>query len=145
MPVLTEDHPYVILSRGLKGRTEDGPRSTKCNCLNTAKSISERTSDETSNQSAEIVNRDLQRSDTPEQKQTKTHDSSLQKRIVDDRPIWALVAEFHNVVVVIFGIVDPAHHSLVITKKEDGQASNAIDSNQQATLLQLMDHVASRN
>lgn len=55
------------------------------------------------------------------------------------------MAEFHCVLVVVFGIVDSAHHSLVIAKEEDGQASDAVDGNQQAPLFQLMDHVAPRN
>lgn len=65
MRALTEDHPYVILGRGLKGSTKDGPCSTERDGLNTAITISERASNETANQGAEIVHGDLQRSDTP--------------------------------------------------------------------------------
>lgn len=66
MRVLTENHPYMILSRALQSRTEDGPCSAERNGLNTAIPISKGASDETTYQGAEVVNGDLQRSATPE-------------------------------------------------------------------------------
>ena len=66
MRVLTENHPDVILSRALQTSTENGPSSAERNGLNTAIPISKRASDETTYQRAEVVNRDLQRSATPE-------------------------------------------------------------------------------
>lgn len=59
MQVLTKDHPCVILSRGLKASAQDGPSSTKRDGLYTPIAIAERASNETTNQRAEIVNRDL--------------------------------------------------------------------------------------
>lgn len=66
MQALTEDHPYVILSSALEGSTKDGPSSTERDGLDTAIPVSKRASDETANQRAEIVDRDLQRSEIPE-------------------------------------------------------------------------------
>ena len=48
------------------------------------------------------------------------------------------MTEFHGIVVVVDGVVDTAHHTLIITEEEDGQRRNAIDCNQKATLLQLV-------
>lgn len=65
MRVLTEDHPYVILCRALQSSPKNSPCSTERDGLNTAIPISERASDETTDQRAEIVDRDLQPSATP--------------------------------------------------------------------------------
>lgn len=51
------------------------------------------------------------------------------------------MTEMHDVLIVIFGIVDTTHHTLVITKKEDGQGSHAVDSYEKATLLKLVDNI----
>ena len=48
------------------------------------------------------------------------------------------MTEFHGIVVIVDGVVDTAHHTLIITEEEDGQGRNAIDGNQKATLLQLV-------
>ena len=47
--------------------------------------------------------------------------------------------------VVVNSTVDTAHHSLVITKEENGQPGNAVDGNQETTLLQLMDDIIARD
>lgn len=44
----------------------------------------------------------------------------------------------HGIHVVIFGTVDSAHHSLVITEKKDGERSDAVDRYEKTTLLQLV-------
>jgi hypothetical protein len=53
------------------------------------------------------------------------------------------VTEFHGFFVVVWCGVDTAHHTLIITEEEDGQASNTIDGNEKATLLQLVDDIGS--
>ena len=53
------DHPIGILSRALQRGTNDSPASTKRDCLYTAKLITEPTTNETADQSTDIVDRDL--------------------------------------------------------------------------------------
>ncbi len=53
------------------------------------------------------------------------------------------MTEFHGFFVVVWCGVDTAHHTLIITEEEDGQASNTIDGNEKATLLQLVDDIGS--
>lgn len=126
------DHPCVVLSRGLKRSTNNGPCSSNPNCLDTAVAITEGTADKAAHESTEIVDR---------------NDTTLQKRVVDDRGACdgICVAKFHGVVVVVWCGVDTAHHSLVITKEEDGQGSYTIDGSEEALFLQLVDHIGLRN
>ena len=56
---LTADHPSRVLSRALKGSTNDGPEGTKTNRLDTAVPISKRATDETADESSEVVDRNL--------------------------------------------------------------------------------------
>ena len=51
------------------------------------------------------------------------------------------MTEFHGILVVVNGIVDTSHHTLVITEEEDGQSCNAIDCDQKTTLLKLVSDV----
>lgn len=51
------------------------------------------------------------------------------------------MAEFHGVAVVVGGTIDTTHHTLIITKEEDGQAGNTVDRNEKTTLLKLVHHV----
>ena len=55
------------------------------------------------------------------------------------------MTKLHSYMVVIDGVVDTAHHTLVITKEEDGQRCNAVDCNEKTTLLQLVDDIGPRN
>ena len=67
------------------------------------------------------------------------YNSTLKEGIVNNgRAICVRMTEFHGMVVIVDGVVDTAHHTLIITKEEDRQRRNAIDCNQQATLLQLV-------
>ena len=55
------------------------------------------------------------------------------------------MAKLHRGLVVVNSAVDTTHHSLVITEKENGEPSNAVDCNQKTTLLQLMDNIIARD
>lgn len=55
------------------------------------------------------------------------------------------MTKLHRVMVVADGVVDTAHHTLIITEKEDGQRSDTIDCNQKTTLLQLVGDIPTRN
>ena len=55
------------------------------------------------------------------------------------------MTEFHGILIVVLGVVNTTHHTLVITKEENGQGSHAIDSDEKATLLELVNDVGSRN
>lgn len=55
------------------------------------------------------------------------------------------MAEFHRVVVIIIGIVDTAHHTLIITEEEDGETGDTIDGNEKTSLLQLVDDIGPGN
>ncbi len=64
IPLLTEDHPNMILSRSLKSSTKNGPSCTEGDGLETAISVSKGTSHETSYQRTKIIDRDLKISDS---------------------------------------------------------------------------------
>ena len=51
------------------------------------------------------------------------------------------MTEFHGGLIVIYGIIHAAHHALIITEEEDGQASHAIDGDQKLSLLELVHNV----
>ena len=51
------------------------------------------------------------------------------------------MSEFHGLVIVVLGVVHPAHHALIITEEEDGQASHTIDGNQKTALLEPVHHI----
>lgn len=59
IPLLTKDHPNVILSRSLKRSAKYGPSCTEANGLDTAISVSKGTSHEAPYQRTEIIDRDL--------------------------------------------------------------------------------------
>jgi hypothetical protein len=126
------NHPGVILSRSLKRSTNDGPPSSQSDRLDTTISITERTADETAHERTEIVDGD---------------NPALKERVVDNRSLrdGICVAEFHDIVVVVWCRVDTTHHSLVITKEEDRQASDTIDGCEERFLLQTVDHIGSGN
>ena len=55
------------------------------------------------------------------------------------------MAEFHGGVIVILGVVDTAHHTLIVTEKEDGQARHTIDGNEKLAFLILVYDIAFGN
>ena len=126
------DHPSVILSRSLQSSSDDSPAGAKTDGLDTTISITKPTTDETADESTEIVDGD---------------NATLEKSIVDDWGtsfgIW--VTKFHGLLVVINGSVDTTHHTLIISEEENGETGNTIDGNEKATLLKFVDHVGPRN
>ena len=55
------------------------------------------------------------------------------------------MTKFHGILIIIFGVINATHHTLVITKEKDGEGSHAIDSNEKAALLKLVDDVGPWN
>ena len=55
------------------------------------------------------------------------------------------MTELHGFLVVINSTINPSHHTLVITEEENGETSNAIDSDEKASLLKLVDHIGPRD
>ena len=126
------NHPSVILSRSLKSSTDDSPTSSKSDCLDTTITVTECTTDETADESTEIVD---------------GNDATLEKGVIDD---WGTcfgirMTEFHGGVVVINCTVDTTHHTLIISEEEDGETSNAIDGDEEFTFLKPVDHVRPGN
>lgn len=72
-----------------------------------------------------------------------TYDTTLKQGIVNDDLSRArfYVTKFHDVDGVVYGNIDTPHHALVIAEEEDGQAANAIYSDEERTLLIAMDDV----
>ena len=58
---------------------------------------------------------------------------------------WIFRAEFHSILIVINGIVDATHHTLIISKEEDGQASHTVDGYEKATLFIPVHHIPLRD
>ena len=101
------DHPSVVLSRSLESSTDDGPTSSESDGLDTAITVTERTTNETADESTEIVD---------------GNNATLKKSVVND---WGTcfrirMTEFHGGVVVVDCTVDTTHHTLIITEEEDG-------------------------
>jgi len=53
------------------------------------------------------------------------------------------MAEFHNIVIIIWCCIHSAHHPLIIPEEEDRQGGNAIDGNKETSLFQLVDDIGS--
>lgn len=51
------------------------------------------------------------------------------------------MTEVHRLLIVISGVVDTAHHTLIITEEEDGETTDAVDGYEKATLLKLVHHI----
>lgn len=122
----------MILSRSLKSSTDDGPTSSESDCLDPAVTVTECTTDETTDESTEVVD---------------GNNATLEKGVIDH---WSTrfgirMTEFHGGVVVVNCTVNTTHHTLIISKEEDGETSNAIDGDEKATLLIFMDHIIPRN
>ena len=122
----------MILSRSLESGSDDSPTSSKTDCLDTAITVTKPTTNETADESTEIINGD---------------NAALEESIVDNRGaryrVW--VTELHSFLIVIHRTVDTTHHTLVITEEENGETGNAIDSNKKTTLLQFVDHIGPWN
>ena len=126
------NHPSVILSRSLKSSTDDGPTSSESDGLDTAITVTECTTDETTDEGTEVVD---------------GNNATLEKGVIDH---WSTrfgirMTEFHGGVVVVNRTVNTTHHTLIISKEEDGETSNAIDGDEKATLLISVDHIIPRN
>ena len=122
------DHPNMILSCGLKASANHCPPSSKCDGLNTSVAITEPTANKTAHKSTKIVDRD---------------NTTLQKSVVDNRSSSHRIrmSKFHGILIIVDGTIDTTHHALIISEKEDGQASDAIDGSEKTTLLQLVDDI----
>ena len=122
----------MALSRSLKCGSDDGPASSETDCLDTSITVTKPTTDETADESTEVVNGD---------------DATLTKSVVDD---WGAryrvrMTKLHRLLIVIDRTVDTTHHTLVITKEEDGETCNTVDGNEKATLLKFVDHIGPGN
>jgi len=53
------------------------------------------------------------------------------------------VSEMHSCIIVVLGIVDAAHHTLVIAEEEYGETSDAIDGDKESALLQVVYDIVS--
>ena len=56
-----------------------------------------------------------------------------------------LDSELHGILIVVHGVVDSTHHTLIITEEENGQAGHAVDGDEKTALLQLVDHIVLGN
>ena len=66
----------------------------------------------------------------------------MEKGVGDDgSPIRIWVSKFHGVLVIVHRSIDTTHHSLIVTKEENGQARHAIDGNKQLPFLEFMHHI----
>ena len=122
----------MVLSRSLESGSDDSPTSSETDGLDTAITITKPTTDETADESTEIVD---------------GNDATLEKSIVDDWSarfrVW--MTELHSGLIVIQRAIDTTHHTLIITEEEDGETSNAVDGNEKATLLEFVDHIGPGN
>ena len=140
---LTTDHPVVILSRALKGGSNDRPDRSECNGLDTAKLITKPASNETADEGTQVINGNLANQQLYQNiSHWKTYDATLQKSVLDvGTTIVFSNAQLHGILVIIGGIVHATHHTLVITEEEDGKTSDTVDQNQKTTLLILVHHI----
>ena len=122
----------MVLSRSLECGSDDSPTSSETDCLDTAITVTKPTTNETANESTEVVDGD---------------DATLEKSVVDD---WGTrfrvgVTEFHSGLIVVQRTIDTTHHTLVITEEKDGKTSDAVDSDEKATLLEFVNHIGPGN
>lgn len=107
------DHPGVVHGGSLQASANDGNQGTEKDALDATVPVTEGPADQAADKGSKIVDR---------------NDAALEKRIGDDGlAVGALMTEAHTSVVVV-GSVDAAHHALIITKEEDRQACDAINS-----------------
>lgn len=117
LDIHTAYHPVVVLSRALKGCSNNSPSGAKANGLDTSISITEGTANEAADESAEIVDRD---------------DAPLKEGVCDNWSSGLLVqgTQPHGILIVVDGVVDTPHHSLIITEEEDGKTGDAVDGDE---------------
>ena len=116
----SEDHPGVVHGRALKGSTDDSPESTECDCLDTSIFVTKPTTNETTDERSNVINAD---------------NSALKELIVDDwsalytRCVRTFMAELHDILIVILGIVDTTLHEVsVILLGWDGKLKDCLPS-----------------
>ena len=51
------------------------------------------------------------------------------------------MTELHGILVVVLGAIDTTHHTLIVTKEEDRQSGDAVDGDEKAALLKLVDNI----
>lgn len=112
----------MVHSRALQRGPEDGPHSADGDSLDAAELVADPAAEQAAAQGAQVVDR---------------NDAALQERVGDDGLVGHRVdvAETHEVDVVL-GVVDAAHHALVIAEEEDGQGGDAVDGDEQLPLLE---------
>ena len=132
----------------MQSRTKDGPTRTKSDCLDTTIPVPERTSHKASNESTEIVDRNLSLlAGTSPTLLNETYNAPLEQGIGDygGSSLWVWVSKLHRLVIVILGIVYAAHHSLIVTEEENGQGSYAVDGNKKLALLKAVHDIVLGN
>ena len=72
-----------------------------------------------------------------------TYDCTLEYGISNNNGscLRVFMSKMHSRVVVVLGIVDTAHHTLVIPKEEDCKTSNAINGDEELAFLQAVDDI----
>lgn len=96
----------MVHSRALQTRADDSPHRSERDGLDPADLVADPAAAEAAKQGAEVVHGD---------------DAALQQAVGDDGLLGdgVDVAEAHQVDVVL-GVVDAAHHALVVAEEEDG-------------------------
>ena len=84
---------------------------------------------------------------TQQRKHQDSHDASLQQRFVSNylRRPRGHVTKLHDIDGVVDGDIHASHHPLVVAEEENGEAANAIDGDEKATLLEVMHHIEARD
>ena len=141
----TANHPRVILCRALKASPNDCPSGRDSDGIDATVLVTNVAAEERTKQgTGQIVHGDLARSISLKRPGIKatTHDASLKCRSVDNHRFGSVipVAKTHDVDIASGGI-DAPHHSLIIAKEEDGKRSDAIDGDQEGSLLKAVDKV----
>lgn len=115
----------MILRRTLQTRPKNAPRSTQSNRLDTSNLLAYPTSSQCTDQSPQIIHRN-----NPPLQQTIRYDRSV------GRAIDSLNMTESHELDVVFGVIDTAHHALIIAEEEDGETGYAIDCNEKLAFLQ---------
>ncbi|KAL8643670.1 MAG: hypothetical protein Q9226_008198 [Calogaya cf. arnoldii] len=125
----------MIHCRGLQSGSENGPGGSEGDGLDAAKFVSEPTTKKSADKSTKIVDRHLMST------YEETYDAALQKTVVDDLlPILIGMSEPHAGVV-FDGSVDTSHHPLIVTKEEDGQCCNTVDSDEEVAFAKAVNDI----
>lgn len=141
------EHPVGVHGGRLQGSSEDAPDAGTADGGDAAVAVAEPAAEEAAEESSgEVVDGDL-RDDCVSDAllgdelfgESGTYNAALQERLIDDDNLLLIVpvAEAHELGIVAGG-VDTAHQTLVVTKEEDGQASDEADGVEQLALVQLV-------